>query len=181
MSKKSFLQKKLLDVIQRKKLSNTEEIINAVLGDEEPSSEEKYKLKRTLKRLCQQEMVELIPANRSIFARLTNTGRKKLRSLELDNENSLTPMKWDGYWRVVLVNIPEHRKDERDAFRYLLKKANFVCIKNAVWVSPFPLEHLLENLKKDFGFIDEILIILTSKVDKATEEVFLKSLAKQYN
>ena len=85
-------------------------------------------------------------------------------------------MRWDGYWRIIIMNIPESRKDERDAFRYLLKKANFVCVKNAVWVSPYPLEHLLENLKKDFGFHDEVLIILSNKVDSVTEEIFAASV-----
>ena len=85
-------------------------------------------------------------------------------------------MSWDGFWRIVILSIPEERKDERDAFRYLLKKANFVCIKNTFWVSPYPLEHLLENLKNDFGFTDEVVIMCTNQLDRNSEDAFRQAL-----
>lgn len=182
MSKNNSFQKKLLKVLRQKKLLTSKRLIEETLETlpEEIKTEKntRYKLQRTLKSLEGKNFIEVLPTSRSRFTRLTKKGHKKINSMKLKNEQGLASMHWDGYWRIVIMNISEERKDERDAFRYLLKKANFVCIKNSVWISPHPLEHLLENLKEDFGFVDEILIILSNKIDKKTESLFLESIRR---
>jgi len=82
---------------------------------------------------------------------------------------------WDGLWRIIILDIPEERKNEREALRYLLKKADFTCIKNTVWISPFPYEHLFTNIKKDLGLGTELMIIVTDKIDEETKLAFLKA------
>jgi DNA-binding transcriptional regulator PaaX len=76
------------------------------------------------------------------------------------------------------LDIPEERKGEREALRYLLKKADFTCIKNTVWISPFPYEHLFTNIKKDLGLGTELMIIVTDKLDEETNLAFFKSMKK---
>jgi len=76
------------------------------------------------------------------------------------------------------LDIPEERKNEREALRYLLKKADFTCIKNTVWISPYPYEHLFTNIKKDLGLGTELMIIVTDKLDEETNLAFLKSVKK---
>ena len=70
------------------------------------------------------------------------------------------------------MNIPEERKNEREALRYLLKKAGFVCLKNSVWISMYPFEHLFFNIKKDLNLSTEFIIIVTDKIDNETEKRF---------
>ncbi len=74
--------------------------------------------------------------------------------------------------------MPEDRKSEREALRYLLKKANFICIKNSVWVSMYPFEHLFTNIKKDLDLTTEMMIIVTDKVDVETENELFKIFKK---
>jgi len=62
--------------------------------------------------------------------------------------------------------------------RYLLKKADFVCIKNTIWISPYPYEHLFTNIKKGLGLGTELMIIVTDKIDDETKKAFLKSIKK---
>ncbi len=179
MSRKNSYKKKLLDILQRKRASSTEDLVEEALTAFPAKKQDtslRYRFQRTLKQLQENNLVEIRETERSRFARLTPHGQHTLRTMSLGDNQSLTSMRWDGYWRIVIMNIPEDRKDERDAFRYLLKKANFACVKNSVWVSPHPLEHLLENLKKDFGFTDEIFIILSNKIDPVSEEIFIRSI-----
>ena len=75
---------------------------------------------------------------------------------------------------MILLDLPEDRKSEREALRYLLKKAGFMCIKNSVWISMYPYENLFTNIKKDLGLTTEMMIVVTDKIDKETEEEFLK-------
>ena len=60
--------------------------------------------------------------------------------------------------------------------RYLLKKANFTCIKNTVWISPLPYENLFSNIKKDLNLATELMIIVTDKLDTETNKAFLNAV-----
>ena len=174
MKRKNSFQRKILDLLQQKRVSSTEEIICETVDDFEGDKTLKYRLQRTIKKMADSELIEIHKTNRTKFARLTSKGRRKLRSLRLDDNHSLTPMRWDGFWRIVIISIPENRKDERDSFRYLLKKANFVCIKNSVWASPYPLEHLLRNLKIDLGLANEVMVVVAEQIDLDLEQQLIE-------
>ncbi|MFZ3015954.1 MAG: hypothetical protein WA101_03115, partial [Minisyncoccia bacterium] len=58
------------------------------------------------------------------------------------------------------------------------KKANFACVKNTVWVSPYPYENLFTNIKKDLGLSTELMIIVTDKLDAETNLAFLENIKK---
>ncbi len=50
---------------------------------------------------------------------------------------------------LVMFDIPELKKGEREWFRWHLKKANYLMIQKSVWVGPSPLpKEFLEYLKK---------------------------------
>lgn len=171
MSRKSKIQEKILEKLGSKKAINRE---NFTL---EANSKEKYAISRSLKNLAESGFIEEIPTERSSFLRLTPEGRQKLRNIKLSAPTSLVNTTWDGFWRMVIIDFPETRKSERDSVRYLLKKAGFLCMKNSVWISPFPLEHLFMNIKKDMNLSDEIMIIVTQHVDPMTES----SLRESFN
>lgn len=133
-------------------------------------------LKRSLKTLIDTKLVESHHSGQNEYLRLTRSGRAKASSQKLDASSSLLNPLWDGKWRVVILDLPESRKDEREALRYLLKKAGFVCLKNSVWISPFPYEYLFANIKKDFGLTFEMMIIVTDKVDELTEKYLIEEL-----
>ena len=59
----------------------------------------------------------------------------KAHSLKLDDDTAVLNPNWDGKWRIVMLDLPEDRKSDRDGLRYLLKKAGFILLKNSVWIS----------------------------------------------
>ncbi len=100
-------------------------------------------------------------------------------ALELaEGEEALVPQTWDGMWRIILLDLPEERKSERESLRYLLKKAGFVCLKNSAWISPFPFEHLFTNIKKDLGLTTEMMIIVTEHIDEESKKVLFETFGK---
>lgn len=134
-------------------------------------NESKYAVTRSLKGLLDSGLIENVSSGQNDYARLTKEGKKKALSLKLENENALVNSKWDGFWRIVLLDLPEERKRERESLRYLLKKAGFVCLKNSVWITPYPFEHLFINIKKDLNLTTELIILVTSQIDEETEKV----------
>jgi len=137
-----------------------------------------YALTRSIKNLVESGCVEMLQSDNKSYLKLTKKGRNKLNCIKLEGDGALVSNIWDGLWRIIILDIPEERKKEREALRYLLKKADFTCIKNTVWISPFPYEHLFTNIKKDLGLGIELMIIVTDKIDAETNLAFLKSVKK---
>lgn len=177
-NKKTNIQEKILSFLHGKKAVNKEmlheELENDFGADFEASAKPKYAINRSLKTLSESGFVEEIETPNSSFVRITPEGRHKLRNIKLSSPTSLVSTSWDGYWRMVMLDLPESRKSERNSLRYILKKAGFVMLKNSVWVSPYPLEHLFMNIKKDMGLATEITILVTQLIDPETEQELVK-------
>ncbi len=136
----------------------------------------RYAITRSLKSLREAGLVENSYSGQNNYARLTTLGKKKINTLKLEDDTTLVNTVWDGFWRIILLDIPESRKSERESLRYLLKKAGFVCLKNSAWISPYPYENLFINIKKDLGFTTELMIIVTDKLDEETRLAFLEAI-----
>lgn len=183
MNKRSNPQNALLKLLNRHKTVSIEHLkeqaeIELETVSEAPETFEKdtksqYAVARAMKNILESGFAETIPVDDEQAVRLTPAGRKKLASIELTSGTLPLPATWDGRWRMVILDLPEDRKSEREALRYLLKKAGFACVKNTVWVSPYPFEHLFINLKKDLGLSTEMIVLTTDTIDEETEQKFL--------
>ena len=138
----------------------------------------RYSVTRSLKGLRDAGLIEPLTSTHHEYARLTKEGKKKMHSLALDNDTTLVNTSWDGFWRIILLDLPESRKSERESLRYLLKKAGFVCLKNSAWISPLPYEHLFINIKKDLGLTTEMMIVVTQYVDEETKKYLFESFGE---
>lgn len=137
-----------------------------------------YAISRTLKNLVEDKYAEIHESGRQKYAKITPLGKNKLNTLLLANEDALVPQTWDGFWRIILLDLPEDRKSERESLRYLLKKAGFVCLKNSIWISPYPFEHLFTNIKKDLELTTEMIIIVTQFLDEETKKVLFETFGE---
>ncbi len=172
--KKTDYSKKILRILGQKSAVSLPEIADRVnTADCPPASN--YALTRSLKGLREAGLIEQVASPQNEYARLTKEGKKKAHSLELENDKGLVNTSWDGFWRIILLDLPESRKAERESLRYLLKKAGFVCLKNSAWISPYPFEHLFTNIKKDLGLTTEMMILTTDNVDEETKKVLLQN------
>ncbi len=175
MSSKSDYAKKILRILGQKPAISVSEIQQM---EPKALSSTKYAITRSLKGLKEAGLIESISSTQNEYARLTKEGKKKMHSLELEKDTSLVNTTWDGFWRIILLDLPESRKSERESLRYLLKKAGFVCLKNSAWISPYPFEHLFTNIKKDLGLSSEMMIIVTQMIDDETKKVLFESFGK---
>ena len=177
MKKNNDFSKKILKVLSEKPAISVPELAEKI----EPEITDKklsYAITRSLKGLRDAGLIENLPSGQGEFARLTKEGKKKAHSLKLDSTSLMPSPVWDGFWRIVILDLPEERKNERESLRYLLKKAGFVCLKNSVWISMYPFEHLFKNIKKDLGLTTEFIIFVTNTLDEETEVEFLKTFQK---
>ena len=178
MLKKPSIQRAILKTLSYKRVtpldSIKKDVGDAILSKSDINSKTSYAIARSIKNLLSDGLVEAFNSEHKQYIRLTREGKQKVNNIALECESSLISTTWDSYWRIILLDIPEERKSEREALRYLLKKAGFVCLKNSVWISMYPFEHLFTNIKKDLNLSTELIIIVTDKIDKETEEEFFR-------
>ena len=177
MIKRQDFSRKIIKILANRPAISLSEIMEQINpeNDSRPASPAgRYAINRSIKGLEEAGFIEQISSTQSDYARLTKEGKKKAHSIQLEGDNAIINTSWDGYWRIILLDLPEERKSEREALRYLLKKAGFVCMKNSVWISMYPFEHLFTNIKKDLCLTTEMMIIVTDKLDEETENSFLK-------
>lgn len=181
MSSKKKYSEKILRILGEKTAISLPELTDSALGTvtvPKALSYNKYAITRSLKGLKYAGLIEQISSPQNEYARLTKEGRKKMHSLKLESKTTLVNTSWDGFWRIILLNLPENRKSERESLRYLLKKAGFVCLKNSAWISPFPYEHLFTNIKKDLGLTAEMMIIVTEFIDEESRKILFEAFGK---
>lgn len=177
MLKKPSIQRTILKTLFKKGVtpidSIKKEVEGAIQNAPRVDNKASYAIARSIKNLLGDGLVESFNSDHKQYLRLTKDGRQKMNNLALECEATLVSTAWDGYWRIILLDLPENRKSEREALRYLLKKAGFICLKNSVWISMYPYENLFTNIKKDLNLSTELIIIVTDKIDKKTEYEFL--------
>lgn len=129
---------------------------------------------RSLSRLISLGLVVFVEKDGKKYLKLTEKGKLKLMTLEKDNFKFNKPQKWDKKWRIVIFDIPQRRRLQRDKLRFTLKQIGFIKLQHSVWVYPYDCEELITLLKLDFKVGKEILYIIAEKIenDKLLKKYF---------
>jgi len=91
---------------------------------------------RAIKYLKSRKLIEIQNEyNQEVF-RLTKLGRRRVQK-SMKSFGIIKPKKWDGKWRIVVFDIPETKKDERDIFRQQLKGLGFAHVQKSLFVHPY--------------------------------------------
>ena|SRR3989338_8127848 len=98
--------------------------------------------------------------------RLTQKGERALRILKLSEYSQTIGRKWDKKWRVLVFDIPEHRKGLRKKLRGTLQAIGFVRLQDSVWVYPYDCEDLITLLKADFHVGDDMLYMIVDAIER---------------
>jgi len=125
----------------------------------------KYDANRSLKGLLSSGLVVFIEKDGKKYLKLTEKGKLKLIRLEKFNFKIKKPKRWDKKWRIVIFDIPQKRRLQRDNLRFTLKQIGFVRLQHSVWVYPYDCEELITLLKLDFKIGKDILYIIADKIE----------------
>lgn len=96
-----------------------------------------------LEKLLKTESIEKVIEGGKVKLRITPKGLKIL-STKFDLEK-FTKRPWDGKWRMVVFDILESHKKQRERLRGFLKSLGFGLLQESVWISPFPIENELDE------------------------------------
>ena len=110
----------------------------------------KDKLYREIRQLHQSKAVSLRNnPDGTIELILTEKGKRKALRCGLERMKILN-QKWDGKWRLVVFDIPESRRNVRNALRGMLKRIGFYELQKSVFVHPYECKNEIQLLVEFF-------------------------------
>lgn len=97
---------------------------------------------------------------------ITPRGLKKVKIMSIENDN-WTQKKWDGYWKLVIFDVPEEKKNVREMLRGFLVRKGFYRLQDSVFISPFADLDALNFIRHEYGVSKNVNILIskTSEVD----------------
>lgn len=104
-------------------------------------------LKRAIRKLYESKLIkEKENPDGTITLVLTDKGKERALTYDIEKMEIKKPKQWDGKWRIVLFDIPERARKIRDAFRHHLKQLNFYEFQKSVFVHPYDCQDEMEYL-----------------------------------
>lgn len=132
-------------------------------------------LHESVKNLYKSKLIKSIEnSDGSVIMTLTEKGKLTTVTYNIERLKLIKPKNWDGFWRVVLFDIPEYKKMARDALSFKLKSIGFYPLQKSVFVYPY-------DCKKELGFLVEffelrpyvrLLIVKETDIDLHLKEIF---------
>ena len=107
--------------------------------------------------------------------------RTRIKSA-LFEKNEKKKEKWDGYWRIVIFDIPEKLKRTREALRDLLKVIGFQKLQGSVWIYPYKIPEFLDETLNDNQIKKYVRFLLVKEIyyDWDIKKTFFKNKLPLY-
>lgn len=104
---------------------------------------------------------------------LTEEGKKKVLSFKIDEIKLKKQSKWDGFWRIVIFDIPEKFKQGRNAFAKKLREIGMHPLQKSVYVYPYDCKDELDFIIEYFNLRPYVRFGLLKEIDN---ELHLKKI-----
>lgn len=118
-----------------------------------------------LTRLIQKGYVRLEGSGEHRRVRITERGKEYFHSRRDTLLHRPQKRRWDGYWRIVMFDIPQTQRRERDLLRRELKEVGFKKLQGSVWVSPDECEEYIKLLKADTRIGKRLIYLKTKEIE----------------
>lgn len=131
----------------------------------------RWRYNRAIKYLVSLGQVKTITRNDKTFIKLTEKGKLRALLARLKH-NYQKSKKWDGKWRLIIWDIPEASRRQRNQIRHFIKKVGFHQLQKSVFITPYPLpQEAVDYLRESelLGFIRFL------RVDKIDDDSFLRN------
>lgn len=124
-----------------------------------------YYLRRALKKLEKQKLVEVEEKGNRAVVKLTENGKKRVLEANLDRLQIEKPARWDGKWRLIFYDILDGKRETRDKFRNILKSMGFYPLQESVYLHAYPCDKEVEFLRHYLGIAGEVRLILAEEIE----------------
>lgn len=122
------------------------------------------RIRQAINHLKKKKLIKTQIKNREFVVALTENGRKEILKFDFDKIKLRKDKKWDGKWRIIMFDIPEVKKDARDALRQKLNSLGMRQVQKSVFAYPYECKKEIDFIS---GFYDipDYILYLEAKID----------------
>ncbi|MDO8558962.1 MAG: hypothetical protein Q7R84_01390 [bacterium] len=141
-------------------------VTNLVNGFKNKNKYKKKKIGDTFYNLRRQGCLNINVKGHRVFISLTERGKKMAGRFQIDSLKINKLKKWDRKWRIVIFDIIQLKRLQRNAFRGKLMELGFSPLQKSVWINPYPCKDEIELLREFFGLGQrEIRLIVAEDIE----------------
>jgi len=122
-------------------------------------------LKRTIRRLENQKLVQTSEENGIQVIKITSAGKRRILKFAIDELKIEKPKIWDRTWTMVSYDIPKRQEHIRKVFREYLKIWRFYPFHESLFLHGYPCEKQVEFLREYLGIGEYVRIVRVSKIE----------------
>lgn len=124
-----------------------------------------------VRRLQKQQMLSIKEKGDKVSIEITDKGKRRL--LEYDFQNiKIKAKRRDNKWRLIIFDIPENKKINRDAFRKKLLELGCIRIQDSVFVCAYPCKNEVDFLCNFLEISDFVSMVTIDKFERGEELIF---------
>ena len=124
------------------------------------------KFLQDIRRLQQRDLLESrVLSDGSIEMKLRKRGKREILRYHIEDIRVRMPARWDGVWRLVMFDIPNHKSGARRAFQAKLRELGFYPLQKSVLIHPFPCEKEIDFLASFFHVGNHLLVLRVSRFE----------------
>lgn len=129
------------------------------------SSRERFKINRALRNLQRQKLIDIYEKDDDMVMEITDKGKGKVLKYKFDEMRIKRPKKWDGYWRLIIFDIPEKHKRARSALASKLKDMEFYPLQKSVFICPFECRDEVNFIGEFFNVRKYIKYLIVKEIE----------------
>jgi len=126
-------------------------------------------VKKSLTYLKRERLIRVKKTKDGYELVLSGEGKRRVLKYNIDKLFINKTEKWDGFWRVVLFDIPENEKKGREALRYHLKKLGFYQLQKSCFIHPYECKNEIDFITEFFQISHYVNFILANRVEGTTQ------------
>lgn len=138
---------------------------------------ERYDLRQKIYYLKKQGYINTFTENKEKYLELTPKGLNHIKKVMAYEIKINKPERWDKKWRVIIFDVPEKMRNERDIFRRAIKNTGFIQIQKSVHVYPFECAQEISELSEKLG-ISEYVVIMISEIFQGEQSIIEEFIDK---
>lgn len=127
-------------------------------------------LKVAIKNLYQSKLIYIEEKeDGTVKLTLSDEGKQKALQYNPDSIQIKKMTKWDGLWRLVMFDIPESKKQGRDALASKLKRLGFYPLQKSVFIHPYECKDEIDFIVELFELRPYVRFLRVKDIDVALD------------
>ncbi len=135
---------------------------------------ERYRIRQSFHGLKKQKLIRVYNKEGKEVVEITEKGKKRILKYSFEDMKINKPRRWDGFWRVVIFDIPEKKKRVRGLINFKLKDMDFYPLQKSTFVLPYECKNEIDFIREYLGVSKNIVYIKSKEIsnDKVLRKYF---------